>query len=155
MSPTVAPRSRLPPRPAERDVRRPAQVPPLSQGAPTRNIRPLIYAIGIAGIVGSGALIGAYLKTGQQQNAARKQAQRLTTGPQTHNNPQDAQIGAKISATAPGEQEYDQHLDILQTKRAQLIAQKVGLETKLRDFRLSQQRKADEERQMKEFGLKR
>jgi hypothetical protein len=32
----------------------------------------LIYAIGIAGTVGSGALIGAYLKTGQQQNAARK-----------------------------------------------------------------------------------
>jgi hypothetical protein len=46
-------------------------------------------------------------------------------------------------------------LEILQTKRAQLIAQKVGLETKLRDFRLSQQRQAEEERQRKEFGLKR
>ncbi|EXJ57050.1 hypothetical protein A1O7_07394 [Cladophialophora yegresii CBS 114405] len=153
MSPTVAPKSRLPARPAEHNVRTPAQVPPsLPRGTPSRSIRPLIYAIGIAGIVGSGALIGAYLKTGQQQNAARKQVQRLTSPPQT----QEAEIAATNSTTnAPGEQEYAQRLEILQNKRAQLVAQKVGLETKLRDFRLSQQRKAEEERQMKEFGLKR
>ena len=53
------------------------------------------------------------------------------------------------------EVDYNKTIGMLESRRGHLIAQKVGLETKIQDFRESQRRKAEEEKEMKELGLKR
>ncbi|KAJ9615779.1 hypothetical protein H2200_001856 [Cladophialophora chaetospira] len=153
MSPSLPPQLRLPPQPLGQNVRRPGQVLPTPRVA--RNIRPLVYAIGIAGIVASGAWIGAYLKTGQQQDAARTQAQRLVAQLEVQPIPQQTEVAVPPTYNLPGDTEYNQRIQTLESKRSQLLAQKTGLETKLRDFHDSQRRKAEEEKERKEFGLKR
>ncbi|OAL36164.1 hypothetical protein AYO20_04578 [Fonsecaea nubica] len=142
----------LPPRPA-RSPARPAQNTSAHVPAGSRKIRPLVYAIGIAGIVASGAFIGAILKTSRQQEAARKQAQKsLTTDEEIA---QQGNTAEPVIAVVSENKMYYGSLDTLEAKRAQLLGQKTALERKLQDFRESQRRRAEEERERKEFGFKR
>jgi len=114
-------------------------------------------AVSFFGIVGGGVWIGAFWKTDQQREAARKQAQQLLIKPQdqTPSRPVSTAPAANLGTTMVAEKEYTKALDMLESRRAQLFAQKVGLETKIEDFRQSQRRKEEEEREMKELGLKR
>ncbi|KIW23469.1 uncharacterized protein PV07_11663 [Cladophialophora immunda] len=126
-----------------------------------RKIRPLVYAIGVAGIVASGAFIGAILKTSRQQEAARKQAQISLTPPVPSDPTPNKETGQRPDTAGPAtaavaeNKVYLGSLEMLEAKRAQLLGQKTALERKLQDFRDSQRRKAEEERERKEFGLKR
>ncbi|KIY03525.1 uncharacterized protein Z520_00216 [Fonsecaea multimorphosa CBS 102226] len=138
----------LPPRPASPRTRTPQNTAVHLPG--NRKIRPLVYAIGVAGIVASGAFIGAILKTDRQQEAARKS-----------NPTPNEETGERVEAAEPAiaalgdNKVYLGSLEMLETKRAQLLGQKVALERKLQDFRESQRRRAEEERERKEFGLRR
>lgn len=70
--------SALPPRrpPTSRPGTTPRSTPSIQQNvvppAGARKIRPLVYAVGIAGIAGSGALIGAILKMSQEEKEANR-----------------------------------------------------------------------------------
>ncbi|EXJ88349.1 hypothetical protein A1O1_05279 [Capronia coronata CBS 617.96] len=105
-----------------------------------RRIKPLVYAIGVAGIVGSGALIGAVLKISHQEEAQKAQAQQ-----QDH--PGEKSLQQSTMA------EYAKSIQALETKRGHLIGQKIQLEGKIRELRESQRRRAEEEAEKKEFEM--
>ena len=82
----------------------------------------------------------------------------LTPSAQSDSNEETGQRAeaAEPVVTAVGDTNaYLASLEMLEAKRAQLLGQKVALERKLQDFRESQRRKAEEERDRKEYGLKR
>ncbi|KAJ4577055.1 hypothetical protein HRR81_003509 [Exophiala dermatitidis] len=126
----------------------PAQkIPPGASGSGIggRKIRPLIYAIGVAGIVCSGALIGAILKTSRehQQEAPQKtQVEQL---------PQESPRQQQADAVKP---DYAKYIQTLETKRGHLLGQKIQLERKIQDLHESQRRRAEEEAIKKELGMK-
>ncbi|KAJ9628205.1 hypothetical protein H2204_009465 [Knufia peltigerae] len=119
----------------------------------SRRSRPLTYALSIAGIAGSGALIGAILNMNSQRQSRQKQspskpplsrqAQAETEGeaPQSQTRPQLAQ-GV----------DYSQAIQTLETKRGHLVAQKLQLERRINDLHETRRRRqqAEEEEQEKE-----
>jgi len=124
------PPTRLPPAP-----RHPLQSAQNVANRPTGSprYRPLVYALGIAGIAGSGALIGAILKMNEQDQTQKPQ----------------------IRSQQPREVDYKQAIQTLETKRGHLITQKIQLERKIQDLRQSQKLQAEEEQSKKELDLKR
>ncbi|EXJ78327.1 hypothetical protein A1O3_09488 [Capronia epimyces CBS 606.96] len=132
-----------PPRPAKSPPNHPlTKVQNAANRAPSggRKIRPLVYAIGIAGIVGSGALIGAILKISHQEEAQKGQAQQ--------------QVQPQGNTIQQNEQpDYAKSIQTLETKRGHLIGQKIQLERKIQELRDSQRRRAEEEAEKKEFRM--
>ncbi|KAK5274146.1 hypothetical protein LTR99_000598 [Exophiala xenobiotica] len=131
------PSSGLPPAP-----RHPLQsVKNVANRGPTTSprYRPLVYALGIAGIAGSGALIGAILKMNEQDKSQKTQPL----------------SGSQQQQPPPREVDYRQAIQTLETKRGHLIQQKVQLERKIQDLRQSQKLQAEEEQSKKELNLKR
>ncbi|KAL2444208.1 hypothetical protein ABEF95_015892 [Exophiala dermatitidis] len=115
-----------------------------------RKIRPLVYAIGVAGIVGSGALIGAILKSAHQQEAPPRKAQHEQLpeeSPQQRQTPQQQQADKDKT-------DYAKYIQTLETKRGHLLGQKIQLERKIQDLHESQRRRAEEEAIKKELGMK-
>ncbi|KAK5467651.1 hypothetical protein LTS15_000624 [Exophiala xenobiotica] len=130
------PSSGLPPAP-----RHPLQsIQNVANRGPTTSprYRPLVYALGIAGIAGSGALIGAILKMNEQDKSQK---------PPSRSQQQQQQ--------PPREVDYKQAIQTLETKRGHLIQQKIQLERKIQDLRQSQKLQAEEEQSKKELNLKR
>jgi hypothetical protein len=68
------------------------------------------------------------------------------------------QVPASADSTtneAPVDEANAKVLQTLQTRRAQLLGERLNLENRLKTFRENQMRAAEDERQRKEFGLKR
>lgn len=137
-----------PPRPPFRSTPPPPTTDPRhhpTTAIPTaRKTKPLIYAVGIAAIVASGAIAGAIVKIAQQN--ADAQAKR----DEYH---QQQASGASPTATAMAtEVDYRKAIESLETRRAQLLAEKLQFERKIFTLREGQRRKtiAEEERLRKE-----
>ncbi|KAI1618299.1 hypothetical protein EDD36DRAFT_459950 [Exophiala viscosa] len=135
------PRPSLPPRPAATPA--PPQRFQAAQDAANhapggRKFKPLVYALGIAGIAGSGALIGAILKMSAQEETGKARHQQAQT-----------QQGQPVPT------DYSKPIQTLETKRGHLMTQKIQLERKIQDLHKSQHEKAEEEQIKKEIGLKR
>ncbi|KAK4936189.1 hypothetical protein LTR10_022890 [Elasticomyces elasticus] len=135
------PRPSLPPRPAAAP-RQPFQAAQdAANHAPgNRRLKPLVYALGIAGIAGSGALIGAILKMSEQEEGGKEQAR--------HQQGQTQQ-------EQPVPTDYSEAIQTLETKRGHLMTQKIQLERKIQDLHISQHEKAEEQQIKKELGMRR
>jgi predicted RNase H-like nuclease (RuvC/YqgF family) len=101
----------------------------------------LVYALGVAGIAASGALIGAILKMNEQQK---------TQNAQQREEPQSGQESDQNDHV-----EYGKLIQTLETKRAHLLGQKIQLETKVRELHEAQRRKAQEEEVQDKLNLSR
>ncbi|KIW16791.1 hypothetical protein PV08_03981 [Exophiala spinifera] len=149
----MPPPSNLPPPPTPHPLRY-AQDAARSIPGNNRKSRPLTYALGIAGIAGSGALIGAILNMSSQRQSQQNQtplqplpqaqSEGQAESSQLHLQPQ-SQPRAHL---APGV-DYSQALQTLETKRGHLMAQKMQLERRINDLhetrRRRQQQQAEEE----------
>ncbi|KEF60160.1 uncharacterized protein A1O9_05010 [Exophiala aquamarina CBS 119918] len=126
--PGTAPSTR-PPRPPRSSLRSTPAAAPTSSLPPARKSKPLIYAVGIAAIVASGAIVGAILKI-ERQNASA----------QTRRDEYYQQQGA-AGPTAATELDYRKAIESLETRRGQLLAEKLQFERKIFTLREGQKRR--------------
>jgi len=131
---------RSPPAPAATD---PLHYTTTNTAVPgTSKSKTLIYAVGVAAIVASGAIAGALVKIAQQNSKAQAKQDE---------NRQEEAAASTATATATAV-DYHKAIESLETRRAHLIAEKVQYERKIFTLREAQRRKkmnADEEERVR------
>lgn len=102
---------------------------PATASLSARRSRPLVYAVAIAAIVASGAIVGAILKTDRQKADAQARQEEHRQG---------------LSTATATEFDYRKSIESLETRRAQLLAEKLQFERKIFSLKDSQARKQAE-----------
>lgn len=119
----------------------PAAIPP-STTTPTSALKskPLIYSICIAAIVACGAVAGAMIKLDRQEATAREKQQEYQQQLQQEG------VSTTTSPAAPTEYDYRKAIDSLETRRGQLLMEKLQFERKISALKDGQAREREMEK---------